>query len=342
MFILIRALTYAAFFIGFLLVALPALGGRPGGTRASQPSWAGLRCSARSAGHRGALVDVVVHPHVRRDRPRHAGAVRSAAAAGRPRAISPSFAIRCTSARSLAMLGAAAFYQSPAIAGYAAAFFLVMHLFVIAYEEPTLRDTFGPAYDDYCARVGRWTLESRMRLRRLIAGVSDPRFDRDDEPMPAWRGRSTVAVSLAFMPPPVIACLMIAAMPPAVDGSGRGADARDRAHRAAAARGSAAAIERAIPPEELSGYDISGLPFNLRQDRCAPRLAVSLSHRRPLVHRAHGHATCEPRRRTSESARPCAGGEAAGARRSIAAAGRRRGVGAPRSMEAVQPDPRAA
>ena len=56
----------------------------------------------------------------------------------------------------LALLGAAAFYQSQAIAGYAAAFFVVMHLFVIAYEEPTLRGTFGAAYDEYCSRVGRW------------------------------------------------------------------------------------------------------------------------------------------------------------------------------------------
>ena len=39
---------------------------------------------------------------------------------------------------------------------YAALVFAVMHLFVIAYEEPTLKATFGSDYVDYCRRVGRW------------------------------------------------------------------------------------------------------------------------------------------------------------------------------------------
>jgi protein-S-isoprenylcysteine O-methyltransferase Ste14 len=36
------------------------------------------------------------------------------------------------------------------------------HLFVVLYEEPTLRRRFGPEYDEYRARVGRWL----PRLRR--------------------------------------------------------------------------------------------------------------------------------------------------------------------------------
>lgn len=35
-------------------------------------------------------------------------------------------------------------------------FLLATHLFVTLYEEPTLRKTFGSAYDDYCKRVPRW------------------------------------------------------------------------------------------------------------------------------------------------------------------------------------------
>jgi protein-S-isoprenylcysteine O-methyltransferase Ste14 len=35
-------------------------------------------------------------------------------------------------------------------------FFGAAHLFVLAYEEPTLRGKFGPAYTAYCARVPRW------------------------------------------------------------------------------------------------------------------------------------------------------------------------------------------
>jgi protein-S-isoprenylcysteine O-methyltransferase Ste14 len=56
----------------------------------------------------------------------------------------------------LALLGAASFDESLAIAGDAAGFLLVSHLFVMGYEEPTLRNLFGPAYDDYGRRVGRW------------------------------------------------------------------------------------------------------------------------------------------------------------------------------------------
>jgi len=33
---------------------------------------------------------------------------------------------------------------------------LAVHLFVVFYEEPTLRKKFGAEYDDYCQKVGRW------------------------------------------------------------------------------------------------------------------------------------------------------------------------------------------
>jgi protein-S-isoprenylcysteine O-methyltransferase Ste14 len=35
-------------------------------------------------------------------------------------------------------------------------FFLITHLFVVLYEEPTLRRTFGDEYDTYFRRVRRW------------------------------------------------------------------------------------------------------------------------------------------------------------------------------------------
>jgi protein-S-isoprenylcysteine O-methyltransferase Ste14 len=34
--------------------------------------------------------------------------------------------------------------------------FLAVNLFVIGYEEPTLRRQFGASYDEYTRRVGRW------------------------------------------------------------------------------------------------------------------------------------------------------------------------------------------
>jgi len=39
---------------------------------------------------------------------------------------------------------------------YGALFWLACHLFVIAYEEPTLERTFGEQYDAYRANVPRW------------------------------------------------------------------------------------------------------------------------------------------------------------------------------------------
>jgi protein-S-isoprenylcysteine O-methyltransferase Ste14 len=56
----------------------------------------------------------------------------------------------------LSLLGAALFYGSLSILIYAGIFFLATHLFVVMYEEPTLRQTFGDEYEAYCRRVGRW------------------------------------------------------------------------------------------------------------------------------------------------------------------------------------------
>jgi len=39
---------------------------------------------------------------------------------------------------------------------YARAAFLMFHLFVTLYEEPTLKKKFGAAYENYCKSVPRW------------------------------------------------------------------------------------------------------------------------------------------------------------------------------------------
>jgi protein-S-isoprenylcysteine O-methyltransferase Ste14 len=56
----------------------------------------------------------------------------------------------------LALASAALFYESWSLLGYAGLFFLATHLFVLSYEEPTLRRTFGPDYEAYCRHVSRW------------------------------------------------------------------------------------------------------------------------------------------------------------------------------------------
>lgn len=56
----------------------------------------------------------------------------------------------------LAMSGAALYYSSWALFVYAVIVMAVTHLFVVIYEEPTLRSMFGDDYSMYCQHVGRW------------------------------------------------------------------------------------------------------------------------------------------------------------------------------------------
>jgi protein-S-isoprenylcysteine O-methyltransferase Ste14 len=54
------------------------------------------------------------------------------------------------------LLGEALLFRSLALLCYAGIFFTVTHLFVVLYEEPTLRRQFGESYETYCRRVHRW------------------------------------------------------------------------------------------------------------------------------------------------------------------------------------------
>ena len=56
----------------------------------------------------------------------------------------------------LALAGAALFYRSTPLLGYAGMFLVITHAFVVLYEEPTLRQAFPGDYEAYCRRVGRW------------------------------------------------------------------------------------------------------------------------------------------------------------------------------------------
>jgi protein-S-isoprenylcysteine O-methyltransferase Ste14 len=54
------------------------------------------------------------------------------------------------------VLGQVFITGSVALATYWTLWFLGANIFVIAYEEPTLRRQFGASYDEYTRRVGRW------------------------------------------------------------------------------------------------------------------------------------------------------------------------------------------
>ncbi len=61
---------------------------------------------------------------------------------------------------------------------YGALVWLGFHLFVLAYEEPTLQKTFGAEYDAFCANVPRWVPRlspwSESTGRTANPGTSSP------------------------------------------------------------------------------------------------------------------------------------------------------------------------
>lgn len=54
------------------------------------------------------------------------------------------------------ILGQALLFANLGILIYAAVIFITVHAFVVAYEEPTLRETYGAQYDTYARHVRRW------------------------------------------------------------------------------------------------------------------------------------------------------------------------------------------
>lgn len=64
------------------------------------------------------------------------------------------------------VLGQALLLSSTTLLWYSAILWLMFHVFVLMYEEPTLRRKFGRSYDEYCASVRRW----RPRRRPLDHG----------------------------------------------------------------------------------------------------------------------------------------------------------------------------
>jgi protein-S-isoprenylcysteine O-methyltransferase Ste14 len=54
------------------------------------------------------------------------------------------------------ILGQALLFGSVALLEYGAVVWLMFHLFVILYEEPTLRRSFGADYEAFCRAVPRW------------------------------------------------------------------------------------------------------------------------------------------------------------------------------------------
>ena len=56
----------------------------------------------------------------------------------------------------LTILGQSLILGNRALLGYGGVVFVLFYGFVLAYEEPTMRASFGSEYQSYCAEVPRW------------------------------------------------------------------------------------------------------------------------------------------------------------------------------------------
>jgi protein-S-isoprenylcysteine O-methyltransferase Ste14 len=152
-FVLVRAITYATLFIGLLFVYVPGLLLGSGNARPvviEAPQIAGLIITA--AGAVIALGCVLAFVFVGKGTPAPFDPPRRLVVHGPYRFARNPMYIGAI----LALLGAALFYGSLSILLYGGVFFFATHLFVVFYEEPTLRRTFGSDYEAYCRRVSRW------------------------------------------------------------------------------------------------------------------------------------------------------------------------------------------
>jgi protein-S-isoprenylcysteine O-methyltransferase Ste14 len=154
MFVLVRAATYATLFVGLVLIFVPARVLSSSGVL--PPTAIGIWQSAGmivgAAGAALALSCIVAFALVGKGTPAPFDPPRRLVVQGPYRFVRNPMYIGA----GLAMAGAALFYRSFALLGYIGVFFLVTHLFVAGYEEPTLGRTFGEDYKAYCDKVGRW------------------------------------------------------------------------------------------------------------------------------------------------------------------------------------------
>src|SRR6266850_6648484 len=148
---LVRALIYATLFISLVLVFLPArVLEWSGVTRPSEFGVALLLGNVLvAAGVTLALMCVLTLAIRGRGTPAPFDPPRQLVVRGPYRRVRNPMYIGA----GVALLGAALRYRSAALFAYAAIFFIAMHLFVVVYEEPTLRRTFGADYEEYCRRV---------------------------------------------------------------------------------------------------------------------------------------------------------------------------------------------
>jgi len=154
MFVLVRAATYAALFIGFFLVYLPgrflSWSSIVAPARTGAPQIAGMIIVA--IGTAIALWCVFTFVFIGKGTPAPFDPPRKLVIRGPYRFVRNPMYIGA----GMTLVGAALYYESVSILIYTGLFFLITHLFVVLYEEPTLRRTFGEEYETYFRGVRRW------------------------------------------------------------------------------------------------------------------------------------------------------------------------------------------
>ena len=153
MFVLACALTYATLFVSFLLVFLPSWILTASGV--IQPELGAAQIAGMLVGAAGAALAapcILMFVFVGKGTPAPFDPPRRLVVRGPYRLVRNPMYLGA----GLALAGAAIFYQSRALMAYLGLFLLVTHAFVVGYEEPTLRRTFGKDYDAYTRSVSRW------------------------------------------------------------------------------------------------------------------------------------------------------------------------------------------
>ena len=154
MFVLFRAITYATLFIAVVLIYLPArVLSWAGISRPAVTNWPQiLGLTIGTAGAVLAIWCVLAFALIGKGTPAPFDPPRKLVVRGPYRFVRNPMYIGATTA----LAGAAVFYQSVALAVFVALFVVATHLFVVIYEEPTLKRSFGSEYETYCRSVRRW------------------------------------------------------------------------------------------------------------------------------------------------------------------------------------------
>lgn len=161
MFVIVRTITYASLFIGLLLVYLPSrILAWSGIVRPAAMAWPQITgLVIGTAGAVVALSCVCAFAFIGKGTPAPFDPPRNLVVRGPYHFVRNPMYVGAA----LAVAGAALFYQSIQLFAFVAGFLLVTHLFVVLYEEPTLRRIFGSDYQAYCQRVHRWRPSAHAR-----------------------------------------------------------------------------------------------------------------------------------------------------------------------------------